>query len=321
MSIEFENTIISEFYELDFKQFKIDLSEHHLFLCGGIVDATSENPPSFRDRLLRYTAKEENEIHSSFVLAENFKDYFKENRYTDLLAFEEDIASLSTLIIILLESPGSLVELGMFCNKPEFYKKLLIVAPQEHIQEEESFIYLGPLEYIRKKDCSSVVIYPWPSFTDKNYDESNITDLCAQIKEKLGLSNDVETFDPGKPGHIGILIYEIIRICHPVLIGEIELALEALSISTTISAIERYIYLLSKLNLVNHLFYSNYKYYYPTNSHDSKIRLGRLKNRNVSDIRKIQFSIRQSFVLKRDDQSRKRSNALKQITKKLDGVA
>jgi len=225
VSIEFENEIIKEFEELDTRNFRVNLSQHHLFLCGGNVDAKSKIPPSFRDRLLTYTADNEDDIHNSFVLAESFKDYFKENRYTDLLAFEEDIASLSTLIIILLESPGSLVELGMFCNKPEFYKKLLIVAPQEHIQSEDSFIYLGPLEYIRKKDNSSVAIYPWPDSLVSEYDEENINDLCENIKQKLKLIPKTETFNPEKSGHIALLIYELIRLSYPILIGEIEIAL------------------------------------------------------------------------------------------------
>ncbi len=37
--------------------------------------------PSFRDRLLTYTAKHASELHEHFILAETFKDYFKENAY------------------------------------------------------------------------------------------------------------------------------------------------------------------------------------------------------------------------------------------------
>jgi len=160
VSKTFDDTIVEEFCLLDKNNFHVNLSGHRLFLCGGPIDATAAYPVSFRDRLYTYTATKASSLHDSFVLAEHFKDYFKKNTYTDLLAFEDDIASLSTLVIIFLESPGALVELGMFCNKPGFYKKLIIIAPQKKVQEEDSFIFLGPLEYIKKKDSTSVAIFP-----------------------------------------------------------------------------------------------------------------------------------------------------------------
>ena len=144
VSVEFENKLIEEFSKLDSNKFSILLSKHHIFLCGGPVDVTKTIPPSFRDRFIGYAAKNDSHrhIHDALICAENFKDYFKEDRYTDLLVFEDEIANLSTLVLIFLESPGSLVELGIFCTKPNFYKKLVIVAPQKEIQEEDSFIFL-----------------------------------------------------------------------------------------------------------------------------------------------------------------------------------
>ena len=151
MSVDYENALIEEFQQLDAFHSTVLFPESLLFTCGGEVDGTALIPPSFRDRFVSYTAVNNPNIYNGIVLAEKFKDYFKDNAYTDLLIFEDDIALISTLVIIFLESPGSLVELGMFCSKPDSYKKLVVVAPYDKVEKEDSFIYLGPLEYIRKK--------------------------------------------------------------------------------------------------------------------------------------------------------------------------
>jgi hypothetical protein len=50
------------------------------------------------------------------------------------------------------------------------------------------------------------------------------------INNKLLLAPKEEKFQPNNSGHISLLICEIITLCNPILIGEIELALEALEI-------------------------------------------------------------------------------------------
>lgn len=319
MSVEFENKLIEEFGKLDSKKFSVLLSKHHIFLCGGEVKATCPIPPSFRDRFFSFSAKKDNQIHNAFVLAENFKDYFKENIYSDLLVFEDEIANLSTLVVIFLESPGSLVELGMFCSKPHFYKKLVIVAPQKDIQEEDSFIYLGPLENIKKKDGTSVVVYPWPDPKILEYDESNLSDLLSHINNKLALINQSEKFDSNNSGHNALLICEIVRLCYPILLSEIELALMALKISMGKNDVLRHLYLLSKFQLINKYPYSRNQYYFPTSDEERKIKLANAAGDQVVDPTKIKMSIRQTFISSTDSSSSKRKTALRQIIEKLSG--
>lgn len=310
MSIQFENTIISAFDGLTSSSLRISFGSHKLFICGGEVNAGASIPPSFRDRFVAYTSEKYEEIYNSLVLAENFKDYFKDNAYPDLLVFEDEIANISSLVILFLESPGSLVELGMFCTKPDLYKKLVVIAPQSEVQAEDSFIYLGPLENIRKKEHNSVFVYPWPSSTNEKYDENHLLDLSEAIEEKLDNIPKSNKFDTSNSGHIAYIIYEIIAISYPVLISEIELALLALEIDSSSSKINRHLYLLEKLGLISICQYSGYKYYYPQ---DKKISFVKITRAPTFDRKKVRMSISQSFVAAKDSQSRKRQNALKEI--------
>ena len=191
----FENALIEIFEKVSIEKERLNVSSLGFFVCGGPVDAANPCPPSFRDRFYSYTAKNYPHIHKSIVLAENFQDYFKENAYPDLLVFEDEIANISSQVIIFLESPGSLVELGIFCNKSNFYKKLLIVAPEDKTSGEDSFIYLGPLENIRKKEPSSVLIYPWPDHKSIDYEKEHIIDLCESLEKKINKADKSETFN------------------------------------------------------------------------------------------------------------------------------
>lgn len=318
MSSEFENTLIELFEGLSTQKFKVNLESHHLFVCGGEVNTKVEYPRdilSFRDQLITYSAKNFPSIHDTLVQAETFKDYFKENAYPDLLIFEEEIANLASLVIIFLESPGSLVELGMFCTKPDFFNKLIIIAPQEEIDGEDSFIYLGPLENIKKKEPTAVAVYPWPIKGEK-YESSHLEDLCKSIEEKLdSLPKNVE-FDKKNSGHVAFLIAEIIRISYPIILSEIEFVLMALELDIKKSEVTRHIYLLNKLEIIDSIFYSRYKYYYSKQPTTRILNFGKLSTGRGFDEQSVRMKIQQSFVLSDDDQSRKRQNAMKQILAK-----
>ncbi|MEZ7863037.1 MAG: retron St85 family effector protein [Aeromonadaceae bacterium] len=321
MKIDYETALITEFECFDYRRFLVNFSKKHIFVCGGLVDITKEPAPSFRDLFLRYCASvSENEIIDSIILAESFKDYFKESTYSDLLVFEDEIANIATVVLIFLESPGSLVELGMFCGKPHHYKKLLVVAPKEHTGSEDSFIYLGPLEHIRRKENTSVTIYPWPSNTVNNYDVEYLFDLKCLLLDKLRSSSKQISFQAENSGHVAFLIYEIIRLSYPILIGDIELALSALQLDLSEGEIKRHIYLLTKTNMIDCNLYSTYKYYYPLYPSLKTINFGKTKDNKVKDSASIQMNINQSYILDDSDSAaRKRRTAKKEINKKLSG--
>lgn len=316
--VDFENVLYNQFQRLDYRKFKVNLDKKHIFVCGGLIDAKMVIPPSFRHRFIAHLETHDENISRTIVLAESFKDYFKENTFNDLLVFEDEIANIASIVMIFLESPGSLVELGMFCSKPNYYKKLLIVAPQEHTEAEDSFIYLGPLVHIKRKEESSVSIYPWPDDTQQVYNKAYLDDLLELVKEKLHSAPKQVVFQPDNSGHIALLIYEVIRLSYPILIGEILMAMIALDIDIEESDVKRHIYILSKLGMIGHNFYSSYTYYYPLLKELKTINFGRDKDNKVCDSQSIQMSINQSYIMAETLQARKRKTAKTQINKKIE---
>ena len=316
---EFEEKLKEQFSQLTYENFHALLSVKKLFVCGGEMDAAAHPSISFRNQFLTFTAENNVEFDSAIVCAEEFKDYYKNDNYNDLVTFEDDIASLSTLVIIFLESPGSLVELGLYCSRKQYHKKLLVVAPENKVSDEDSFIFLGPLKYIEKSSEDSVVIY---SFPEKNVDFDNATtdDLCSAISLKIDKSNDIEKFITNNSCHLAHLIAEIVRLCFPIQIGEIETCFKSLKIEFVQSQVKRLLYLLEKLNFLNHIKYSSNTYYFPTDPDERLMSFGRTKNEKTLESSKLFISIRQSFVLNNHPNSKRRQNVLKKITKKIIGV-
>ncbi|QHP79163.1 hypothetical protein EO763_03875 [Pectobacterium odoriferum] len=311
----YEDALIDEFSSLSYSNFSLYLTPHKIFICGGEINTGKLIPQSLRDRIIEFfEVNNDDGLSKSFIMAETFKDYFRENTYSDLYSFEDDIAKLSTLIIICLESPGSLVELGMFANISD-PKKILIFAPDEHVQAEDSFIFLGPLSYLKRKDKESVHIFPWPNKEENNYPDLPLVIEC--IKNRLKTSSKTTNFNSTNPAHIALLIYDIVHTFYPIKDYEIELALVALDIDIDENIIKRLLYLLQSMSMVGKKKYSNITFYYPLEN-KKRVTLGKDKLGRIKEYKAMRIRAVTSFVLSEDEASRKRKLALSAITRMLE---
>jgi hypothetical protein len=311
--MNFDDQLIAEFHDFEHSKFSVSFLPPKVFLCGGEVDIKAAIPKSARQRLIEYFSSHERDLLKACIQAEDFKDYFKEGAYSDLLEFETDIANIATLIVICLESPGSLVELGLFCIDPINVGKLLVVAPQEELAREDSFIFLGPLQNIKRKHGDSVLAYPWPKNDVKDYEHINM--IVNDIKCKLEKMVKTQKFSTKNPAHIALLIHDIVLLAHPITLTEIELALMAFKIDVDVRTVSRLLYLLEKIGLVNHTTYSSVKYYFDMPGSTRRIKFGVDSKSRTRDTPAIVMAFRKTYVLSEDEQSRKRSLALKQIHK------
>lgn len=74
----------------------------------------------------------------------------------DLLSYEQFLASNSHVIVIICESAGSLVELGAFTNN-EYTVDKVIAAVDKKLAKHKSFIMLGPIKYLKKRNKLNVI--------------------------------------------------------------------------------------------------------------------------------------------------------------------
>ncbi|MCH1879075.1 retron St85 family effector protein [Alcaligenes ammonioxydans] len=311
--MKFDDQLIEEFQHFEHSKFTVSFLPPRIFLCGGPVDVKATFPLSARQRLIAHFSAHDYDFYRACIQAENFNDYFKEGAYSDLLEFEADIASIATLIVICLESPGSLVELGLFCMDPNTVGKLLVLVTQEELDKEDSFIFLGPLQNIQRVNSNSVLSYPWPKNDSADYEHMSI--MVGDIKQKLDKMLKTQNFSVNNPAHIALLIHDIVMLAYPITFSEIELALVALNIDVDSSAVSRLLYLLQKIELVSCTTYSNVKYYFDKPDSKRRIKFGVDSKGRTRDTPAIIMGFRKTYILKDDEQSRKRALVLKHITK------
>ena len=177
------------FSDLDLDLVRIRRPSKVVFFCGGAMAGRSSAAPgveSLRNYLIN-TCEIRSKISGEIVLAEGATTLYRDSGYHDLISFEEDIARLSAIILVIAESPGSLAELGAFASNDTIRKKLAIIV--EHIHyDAESFIRFGPIERLRLENDSRVAVFSWesqlknPSFGDrKNVDTQEMIDFINNL--------------------------------------------------------------------------------------------------------------------------------------------
>lgn len=309
--MNFDDLIIKEFEALDIAKFTATFIPPKIFLCGGPTRAML--PESVRQRIIDHYASNDLEVFNAIIQAEDFNDYYKEGIYSDLVEFETDIANISTLVIVCLESPGSFVELGMFCGSKALAKKLLVIAPQEEVDKKNSFIYHGPLARLLQHDKKSVVSYPWADPAVLKYEHLEF--ISVDIMNRLDDVKASEKFDPENSGHVALLIYDIIGIISPVKKEEIQLSLLALGIFPSQRKLNKLLYLLERIKLIAFTTYSSVDYYYSVGELQRRIKFGTTKAGIVKETPALRMLFRQSYVLSAEESAKKRRYVLESIQK------
>lgn len=153
-----------------------------MFLCGGfIAKENSARAANLRDYLFRVRG-----IGSRFeiVLAEAANQLFRDSEYGDLISFEEDIARIASVVLVIAESPGSLAELGAFTSNETIRNALGVVIQQQHAVAE-SFVRYGPVERLKRLRRDSLAVYPWRTHANGSLNISSTKPHYNQIVKFL----------------------------------------------------------------------------------------------------------------------------------------
>ncbi|CAI3119274.1 hypothetical protein MWMV16_MWMV16_00311 [Acinetobacter baumannii] len=278
--MKFEEILLDEVIKWDIEKFNLIFKNPIIFLCGGDITPIEKSGTklylSLRSYLVDFAKliKPEIEIRT----AEDFKDYL--TTYDNLLEFEFDIASISDLVVIILESPGALIELGIFIENKSIRNKL--VAIQHHdFTSELSFINLGPLKSLRDSSESAVLGYNWPLNKEfDNLDKELLKLICHDIAEHLKSPRTKSNFDIRIRAHLILFVYELIRCFYPITDKEILSILHLLYDHTLISLkkLQKILYLLDKFDLVGTYNLSSEKFLYPLDKSISKVKLSYLSS-------------------------------------------
>ncbi|EML1598633.1 retron St85 family effector protein [Burkholderia cenocepacia] len=240
---------------------KIDLDKSHvkpyqgfIFLCGGHTDIRSPLPTSLRDAVYRELAKNDDD-EKRIRMAEHYKDWAHDSIYNDLVLFERHLAELSSLIVLVLESPGAIAELGLFSAIDEFREKLLVFIDSNYYKSS-SFIKLGPVDFLEKTHKNTAEVHRWLIEKDNSllFDgklaEELQPELADAIRSRLSRSTSDHPFDRGQWLHYSLLICDLIDLLSALTIRELRSILDGLKIIKSEHEIKQALYLLEQVGLI-----------------------------------------------------------------------
>lgn len=252
----------NEFVKLvDLKNSKVQLEPRILFICGGPVDANQLTNHSIRNMFMNLSGALES-VADGFVLAENFKDW--ERGYKSLSEFENDIAFISSLVVIILESEGALTEFGLFFANLRLREKLVVVLHNE-FHKSESFIKFGLLNPMENNDQNSVRVYEIDHRKINDVKEDEVKDILDDVLEHCEEKNKTERFNIADRGHQIFLVFQIVDLFLALTKSEINAHLESLDVTLSKSELDSALYILRKFNLIGmEKKSSQYFYYVPT---------------------------------------------------------
>jgi hypothetical protein len=218
--------------KIDLAASKLRPYEGFIFLCGGPTDIKSVRPISIRDAIYRELAKDAG-VERRIRVAEHYKDWSHESIYRDLVLFERHLAELSSVIVLVLESAGSLAELGLFSVIKEFQSKLLVVIETSHYSSA-SFIRMGPVDYLEKSHGNQAECHRWLAGADGEmvFDpiaaEDLQPDLAEAILKRASKPSPERNFQPGTWLDRALLLCDLLNLCSALTLREIYSLFEGL---------------------------------------------------------------------------------------------
>lgn len=228
--------------------------EGFIFLCGGPADIRSACPVSLRDAVYRELAKSDAD-ERRIRMAEHYKDWAHDSIYHDLVLFERHLAELSSVIVLVLESPGAIAELGLFSAIDGFRDKLLVFVDSAYYKSL-SFIKLGPIDFLEKTHKNSAEVHRWlqESGNKLTFDSKLAEDLQGEIAEairkRLSRGTVEHQFSRHQWLHCALLICDLLDLLSALTLREIRGLLSDLGVSKSELEVKQVLYLLERVQLI-----------------------------------------------------------------------
>ena len=275
-----------------------------IFLCGGAIPDEPNRRPSQLNRLLarfglrrpkrppdvylsarHYIRDHLQKSHPSVAgrvrMADDIRNWSENGVYNNLVIFERHLAALADVVVIFVESAGSIAELGAFSHVDDLRTKILAFVQNSHYDDKRSYIKLGPLAYLEDLDNQSVNAFPW-EFSKRSSTlrvssiRPDIPSIIENIVNRAERRHAEESFKSDRLDHRLLLTYDLICLMFALTAHEIRNFLLKLGIECEKKEVQQFLFILERLGFIIGQKYSN-PYYYVPKEDGRFIRYGRLK--------------------------------------------
>ena len=213
-------------------------------------------PKSNRDAFNTWILEHREDLKELLLIPENYNDWNNSSIYSDLLLFEKDLGYLTSAVVIFLESPGSIAELGAFSQIDSLSKRLMVVVKNGH-HPAKSFISLGPILSIQitQKRKDSVCVIP-----DVKPDQliPHIPAIVEMLDRKRKRAKEDRKRSDHQ--HTILLVLDFINLFLVIQIKELQQLAEHFQIKLSLNRLSQILFLLEKTELIicKHSFGSQY---------------------------------------------------------------
>lgn len=259
---------------IDLASCRVELSGKPLvLLCGGPAKIKERpddpDPPvaSLRDAVTRANTSYE------VFRPEEITSWHADGVYKNLVSFEADLASVCSLVVIVLESVGALAELGAFSQQDELRKKLIVILPSE-FQNDPSFVNLGLLRHIAESNDTSIKAYPWDIKSPTSISDEIVDDVIDDIDQELRKLGKTEVLKLSETSHVMVLICNLIGLFAALKESELLAYLNQLGVPILKEDLRRKLFLLEEFKLVRRERYSDSVFYMRGKESHHGLRLG-----------------------------------------------
>ncbi len=152
-----------------------------IFLCGGSIFDKTKMRYKIQNYLFQYQRQYPSSSRYAISYPEDLFDELLMSKKYDLLSLESLLADSVNVIIIAVESPGSIAELGAFANDKRLIKKTIVINDIK-FKQDKSFINQGPIKLLKKVTPTSVMYL--------DFNEPNFSQLTKSIKTVMTNNQD-----------------------------------------------------------------------------------------------------------------------------------
>ena len=215
--------------------------------------------------------KIEKRIDAEIVLAEQANQLYRDTSYNDLITFEEDIARISAMVLLIAESAGSLAELGAFATNDTIRQSLTILLRSDH-EEEESFIRYGPVKKVQNEDGDRVGVFPWrvngKGRVVKASARQHVKSIVDFINVRLKKVPQEELFRANPTLQKFISIYWILYLSQAMSISELNAYLVACGFADDTADVKNKLFCMKMVGWVDRYTYANKTFWFVNFSQD-----------------------------------------------------
>lgn len=262
--------------KISLEKARVEFSESHIvLLCGGKVRFKERADDDEPVRCSLRHAITHASLDFETFRPEDITDWHVDGLFKNLMNFEQELAGICSLVVIVLESAGSIAELGAFSQLPDLSKKIFAIKSRDFEVGANliSFINLGILRFLKERQDSAVRNYPWNVSAPHAIADEVVQDIVTDISEILGGIPKTAVFDGKLTTHVAVLICELTSIFTAVRENEFVGYLEYFKIEISRDDLRRKLFLLERFGLLKKETYSDATFYLVGRSKFHKLRL------------------------------------------------